>query len=266
MTIHMEKISLKDKYLSELSWIILDPMLFETVKLDLFYKQVLQKLVIEKLPKEEAAVFLDVNLRRLDEFEIAALAELKSNVTLSVLVANRIDTSDLYPKPVQPSQETRLADLPSISPAVLRILSRNGINTLADLLCRSRTEMLRIEGFGRTKLMRLSSTLSELGFKPDWDPKPVVKTVEKEQRRERKTFDTRKAQISLKTPLNKLKNMETRVLNTLRSNDILTVEDLLEYDRIALLKFRNMGSKTLADLSKRFAELGIETDWGELPE
>lgn len=60
----------------------------------------------------------------------------------------------------------------------------------------------------------------------------------------------------------KLVDMElsVRALNCLKSAQIYTIGDLLEYDRMDLLKFRNFGNKSLNELDDLLTRLGLK--WG----
>ncbi|MBP9153166.1 MAG: hypothetical protein KBF73_12850 [Flavobacteriales bacterium] len=271
----MKDISLRDRYLSEVGWIILDPILFNAITVGLLNKQILRKRVIENLSIKEAAKFFNLSLTRVEELEIAALAELKSNVSLSVLVANRLDSSTSTSKSTQIPLEARLSDVKGIPPRIVNLLDRNGIYTVDDLLQYNREELLEIQGLGSHSIAVLADTFNRAGMKTELEkdpsrrrgvaPKRQNVQLASERPQSKKAMDASKALISLKTPLSRLRTIEVRVLNTFRMNDIHTVEDALKYDRQQLLKFRGFGSKTVTDLSKVFSIVGIITDWDQDP-
>lgn len=60
-------------------------------------------------------------------------------------------------------------------------------------------------------------------------------------------------------------NISLRALNCLKAADIYTLGDLVQYDKLDLLKFRNFGKKSLAELDYLLEDLGLKWNMDAKP-
>ncbi len=86
-------------------------------------------------------------------------------------------------------------------------------------------------------------------------PKVAKKKV-KETPAEERDEEFERMRRLLKTPINDL-NISIRVYNCLKSADITTLGDLVQYTVADLMKFRNFGKKSLMELEELLKEKGL---------
>ena len=71
--------------------------------------------------------------------------------------------------------------------------------------------------------------------------------------------------ISLNEKLTEV-DLSVRVINSLRGADIYTIRDLVPYKKLELLRFRNLGMKSLREIEDFYDEYGLSFGMNILPD
>lgn len=129
-------------------------------------------------------------------------------------------------------------------------LNNANIQTIGDLVKKSEGELLRYRNFGRTSLLEIKSVLVGMGLSLGMTdaPTPIEEAVP--------TWPEAMSDTQLSRSVNEL-DLSVRAMNCLNNANIQTIGELVAKSDAELLKYRNFGRSSLAEIKTALAEMGL---------